>query len=242
MRDLEHKLREWRTAFIESPLYSDSDILELESHLLEAVDRAVSTGATPEDAFQEAVRRVGAEPDVRPTFEDARRSEWLWMRWLKSIKPELRCFSSTAGRGIYGVLRIYSIGFGLFAALWLVAAVISTISHPSFHDLDPERYFYLQGVWLHYSIAVSSAFNLLAFRARPSRTEYVYRGLFIAWVVFILAFDLSQLGNAANRGGSFDAFFWDFNLAIGPLLWLTIRVKKPESLLVTGPTIRRVAL
>ncbi|MEQ9103457.1 MAG: hypothetical protein RIE53_02030 [Rhodothermales bacterium] len=229
MRDIDYQLQEWRKAFLENALYSDSDILELESHLLEAFDRGVAQGADPDVAFKQAVKRVGSESSVRPTFDAERSTERIWVRWIRSYAPERRGFSSEVARHAYTALRVYSICFGIFAAFWAAAVLLSIYRSPVVHGLNPEAYFYVQGPWLHLSIALLSVFNLLAFVSRPGRTETLYRGILIAWVLFILAFDLSQVVRVATWGSPFDAFFWDFNLAIGPVVWLITRVKKPTT-------------
>jgi hypothetical protein len=71
MRDLDQLIAEWRRELSEGGLKSPQALDELESHLREDVQRQVKAGATPDQAFASAVRRLGPIHALNVEFRKA---------------------------------------------------------------------------------------------------------------------------------------------------------------------------
>jgi hypothetical protein len=72
MRDLDQAIAEWRCELSVGGIKSPQALDELENHLREDVQRQVKAGATTEQAFEAAVRRLGSIDALNVEFRKAR--------------------------------------------------------------------------------------------------------------------------------------------------------------------------
>src|SRR3954465_11462935 len=86
MFDLDQAIAEWRRQMLAEGIKTPVPLDELESHLREDVEQQTRTGADMEEAFRQAVERIGKAEKVREEFgkiEDAKRArnQELLRRW-----------------------------------------------------------------------------------------------------------------------------------------------------------------
>ncbi len=73
--DLDHHLAQWRQHFLaDSAFYSD-EVEELESHVRDGIDRLMAEGLGEEEAFYEAIDRLGTREHLRLDYKRGR-SRW----------------------------------------------------------------------------------------------------------------------------------------------------------------------
>ncbi len=85
MFDLEKAIAEWRRRMLAAGITAPSPLNELESHLREDIDTLLSSGASPPEAFQSAVARLGTPGSMRAEFTKVEHTPWLPLRiaaWL----------------------------------------------------------------------------------------------------------------------------------------------------------------
>jgi hypothetical protein len=73
MFNLDRAIGEWRRKMISAGIKASDVLDELESHLLEDVEKRMRAGVTAERAFREAVERVGAAENLNREFAKVRR-------------------------------------------------------------------------------------------------------------------------------------------------------------------------
>src|SRR5688572_20205971 len=80
MRDLEKQIAEWRRTVAKASGHREELLDELEAHLRDEIDRSRRGGASPDDAFQAAVSKLGAPSALAAEFDKllhTRRAQWL---------------------------------------------------------------------------------------------------------------------------------------------------------------------
>ena len=80
MRDLEKQIAEWRRNVAKTVGHRENVLDELEGHLREEIERSVSAGSAPEDAFQSACDKIGVPAAVGSEFQKLAlgwRAQWM---------------------------------------------------------------------------------------------------------------------------------------------------------------------
>jgi hypothetical protein len=80
MRDLEKQIAEWRRKVAKTVGHRENVLDELEAHLREEIERSVSAGSAPEDAFQSASDKIGVPAAVGSEFQKLAlgwRAQWM---------------------------------------------------------------------------------------------------------------------------------------------------------------------
>ena len=96
MFNLEQAIAEWRRQMRAAGIKGPAVLDELESHLRETVEQQMRGGATAEQAFTEAVRRVGSAEELKLEFGKVERLQ-------PAVNPQLISFGC-AGMGAFIVL------------------------------------------------------------------------------------------------------------------------------------------
>jgi hypothetical protein len=141
MFDLDSKIRSWREQFASSSGGETDALDELESHLREEFERLVSSGKAQQDAWTQAIEKLGQPAQIAREFHKLRRRRWL-PAWIISLVLAIgialvafRCFSRVAsGRTTMllathivavtaGYTAVFAIGF-----MGICAAVIRAVS------------------------------------------------------------------------------------------------------------------
>jgi hypothetical protein len=85
MFNLEQSILEWRRQMLAAGVKNPNILDELESHLREDVAHQMQSGASPEQAFQAAVQRVGPAGLLQREFAKLGGKKWALLRQLKDI-------------------------------------------------------------------------------------------------------------------------------------------------------------
>lgn len=120
MPDVRDRIAAWRRPFEESVIYSSAAIDELEDHVWSLVAMAKASGASTNESVETALAEVGTENVLRESFLAAWTEMPRWRRWRQRLDAESR---STSLPAVYRVLRIGSLGVGLFGC-WIALILI----------------------------------------------------------------------------------------------------------------------
>ncbi len=131
MFDLDKALAEWKKSLRKHESFEDGTVMELESHLLDEFDKQKQNGLADEDAFSEAVKKIGRPEDVGGEyFKDSKRSRWAIPSWQKPrFSPGLLPnYLKMAWRRIvrqkgYSLINIFGLAVGLACCLLIAGYV-----------------------------------------------------------------------------------------------------------------------
>ncbi len=125
MFDLEKQIARWRRQTEKSVGRQDGRLDELESHLRDQVEQLLKTGLTPEEAFHQAVARLGDPGAISAEFRKTRSAAWrparvaflLWV--VLAVAAGLLLLASVAEstRDLLLAVHVYSITLGYCGAL-----------------------------------------------------------------------------------------------------------------------------
>ena len=73
--DLDRHLANWRKQFLADSTFYSEEVEELENHVRDGVEHLVETGLSEEDAFYEAIDRLGSPETLRADYKRVR-SRW----------------------------------------------------------------------------------------------------------------------------------------------------------------------
>jgi hypothetical protein len=87
MRNLDEQIAEWRTRMAAGGINTPAVLDELEAHLREEIRARITAGATDEQAFREALARLGSANSLRDEFGKVHNSggrllTWSFLLWL----------------------------------------------------------------------------------------------------------------------------------------------------------------
>ena len=105
MRDLEKQITEWRRKVAKTVGHRENVLDELEAHLREEIERSVSAGSAPEDAFQSACDKIGVPTAVGSEFQKLAlgwRAHWMPVKVARVFVIFLALF--------LGAALIYNLG------------------------------------------------------------------------------------------------------------------------------------
>ncbi len=146
MFDLDQAIRRWRKSFCKNEALEDGYIEELESHLRDKVDSLKSRGLTAEEAFAEAVGKIGERDLIGGEYFKAntrkRRGHPPWRkgRGTAALLPN---YFKTASRKIkrqkvFSLINIAGLAVGLACCAVIILYVSNELSYDTFHP-DADR-------------------------------------------------------------------------------------------------------
>ena len=80
MFNVEQAISDWRRKMVAGGIDSAEVLDELESHLSEEIERQVRSGSEANDAFQDAVRRIGLGGALKAEFDKIENEERTFMK------------------------------------------------------------------------------------------------------------------------------------------------------------------
>ena len=145
MFDLEKSIKQWRISLNKNEALEDGYKEELECHLRDKIEHLMSLGASEEEAFQEAVRKIGDAGHIGGEFYKTNtrhlsgRPPWrksLWMPALLSsyFKIALR---KVRRQKIYSFINIAGLAVGIACCAVIILYVTNELTYDNFHkDVD----------------------------------------------------------------------------------------------------------
>jgi len=148
MFDLERSIQAWKRSFRKQENFEDGTIADLEIHLRDVVDELTSEGLPEEEAFREAVARVGgaeilaAECGKVREYRLDRRSPWRPTRFMPALlgnyfKIALREIRRQKG---YSFINIAGLAVGMTCVVLLLLWIQDELSFDKFHKKIDDIY------------------------------------------------------------------------------------------------------
>jgi hypothetical protein len=150
MRDLEKRIEAWRNSMRKS-LGTDA-IEELEEHLREAIAAFVKAGRSEDDAFEMAVKQLGAPRTLRDEFDKVNGESWWALKaaWAFTALGTISLFGWFLVIGLKpGDLRwllashVFAVTGGYLGTLMVGALGICFVCQRCIEDFTPSRQQYL---------------------------------------------------------------------------------------------------
>jgi putative ABC transport system permease protein len=145
MFDLEKAIRQWRETLRRNESLEETFIVELESHLRDAVDRSCREGLSIEEAFRQAAAEIGQAGDIGEEFYKTYtprlggRPPWkpgLSLPALlgNSFKIVLR---KARKNKAYSIINVAGLAIGLACCILIVAFILTELSYDGYHKNAP---------------------------------------------------------------------------------------------------------
>lgn len=143
MFDLERAISAWRRAYERDRVFSAEDVEELERHLRDHTADLVQRGRTEEEAFAEALRRVGdygsTETEYRKVFHDKFRHRhgagheliWTFAMLKNHLLIALRHLRRHPG---YTFINLFGLAVGVACCLLIGLYMEDELSYDRFHE------------------------------------------------------------------------------------------------------------
>jgi len=145
MFDLEKAIRQWRKALNRNQALEDGAKEELECHLRDKIEVLISSGRSPQGAFEEASARIGTPDTIGTEYYKAStrhrsgRPPWKQSRWMPHLlsnylKIGLR---KIRRQKIYSFINIAGLAVGLACCAVIILYVANELTYDNYHpDVD----------------------------------------------------------------------------------------------------------
>ncbi len=154
MFDLKKSIDSWKRTLRKHETFEDGMIVDLESHLRDAIDSLKSEGMHEEEAFREAVKRVGADESLAAECGKVReyrfdlRSPWRPSRFMPTL---LGYYLKFAWRRMrlhkgYAFLNVAGLALGMACSLLILLWVRDELSFDRFHKNAASLYRVVQNI------------------------------------------------------------------------------------------------
>jgi putative ABC transport system permease protein len=142
MFDLERSIRQWKMSLRRQETFEDGMIADLETHLRDIIDALKREGVSDEEAFREAVARVGGAENIASECGKVReykldlRSPWRPSRFMPGLlgnylKIAWRKFRRQKG---YSSINIAGLTVGMTCVVLLFLWIQDELSFDKFHE------------------------------------------------------------------------------------------------------------
>lgn len=142
MTELEQRIVQWKKGLKRNPSFEESDIIEMESHLLSLIDDFMEQGFDELEAFNKAVSKFGEVDQVGDDVYKVRtvkaipRPSWKESPWKPSL---LRNYFKTLGRNVvrnkfYTSLNLIGLTIGIACCLLIILFIKDELSYDRFNE------------------------------------------------------------------------------------------------------------
>ncbi len=148
MASLEKKVSEWKRNLRKNPSFEESDIIEMESHLYNLIDKFKEEGLNESEAFKKSVQKFGELDKVGEDVFKVRTTKvipkpsWQESTWMPSL---LQNYFKTLGRNItrnkfYTSLNLIGLTIGIATCLLIILFINDELSYDRFHEKGDRIY------------------------------------------------------------------------------------------------------
>ena len=146
MSELEKAIKKWRKSLNQNEALEDGAKEELENHLRDKIEYLVTQGRSEEEAFQEAVQKLGTTDTLGTEYYKATtrhlsgRPPWQKSRWLPPLltnylKIGLR---KIRRQKVYSLINIMGLAAGLACCAVIILYVTNELTYDTYHP-DADR-------------------------------------------------------------------------------------------------------
>ncbi|MBO6523456.1 MAG: ABC transporter permease [Balneolaceae bacterium] len=145
MFDLEKKIKNWKQSLRKNREYEDGDIEELESHLRDRIDELIESGASENEAFQNASSEIGDVKKVATEFYKTSTTKPYLDNSSGINLGILNNFIKISRRNLlrnklYTSLNILGLVIGITSALFIYLFIQNELSYDTFHEKGDRIY------------------------------------------------------------------------------------------------------
>lgn len=146
MFNLEKSIKQWRKSLNKNEALEDGYKEELECHLRDKIEHLMSHGASEEEAFQEALGKIGDASHIGGEFYKTNtrhlsgRPPWrksLWMPGLLSSYFRI-AFRKVRRQKIYSFINVAGLAVGIACCAVIILYVTNELTYDNFHK-DADR-------------------------------------------------------------------------------------------------------
>jgi len=141
MFDLETAIRKWRRSFRGSEAFDEGSLEELEAHLRDKIECLTGLGRPVQEAFAEAVEKIGRRELLRDDFfqaaarRDSGRPPWAKTRFGSGLIPNylLTAFRKIRRQKLFSFINVAGLAVGLACCAVIILYVANELSYDRFH-------------------------------------------------------------------------------------------------------------
>ena len=147
MHNLEKMIAEWRRTSTAAPNVSEETLDELENHLRETVEQFVRSGLSESEAFQRAVKQLGAAPSVALEFQKLEQPAWWPIKLVigagvvAAVTFAILSIALSDARpsGFLLGVHVFTVSLGYTTTFLVGALGICFVGQRCFSDFSPRR-------------------------------------------------------------------------------------------------------
>ncbi len=149
MFNLEKAIQTWRRKLRSNPAFEDGDVAELESHLLEEIERLKAEGLYEEEAFNKASEEIGEPEPIGDDLYKSRATQkagpvppWKQSSWMPSMLSNYLkvTFRNSLKQKTYSFINIVGLAIGIACCLLIFLHVTDELSYDTYHQNSDELY------------------------------------------------------------------------------------------------------
>jgi len=148
MFDFEKAIGRWRKSFHGSEAIEEGALEELEGHLRDKVEDLMGRGKTGEEAFAEAVEKIGKKELLDEDFFQAAarkaggRAPWKKSRFGAGLMPNylLTAVRKIRRQKLFSFINIAGLAVGLACCAVIILYVVNELSYDRFHPASDRTY------------------------------------------------------------------------------------------------------
>ena len=141
MKKLEKNIKQWRKSLDKNEALEDGYKEELENHLRDKIEYLVGLGSSEEEAFEEAVAKIGQVDSIGSEYfkTDTRhisgRPPWKKNRWMPALIVNYFKigFRKVKRQKVYSLINITGLAVGLACCAVIILYVNNELTYDTFH-------------------------------------------------------------------------------------------------------------
>ncbi len=152
MSNLEKKIKKWKLSLRKNQALEDGYIEELESHLRDKIDDLVERDMPEDEAFAEAIEKIGDRDLIGEEYFKADSRKWSSRPpWKKAFLPSAlipnyfkTAFRKVKRQKLFSIINIVGLAVGLACCAVIILYVVNELTYDTFHE-DHDRIYRING-------------------------------------------------------------------------------------------------